>query len=484
MKAYKTVAFIFCIMAALALLAHFYPRDGVQVGNVLAEFPSVQDVIGEEVETDTLVEEVEAQADTLTPEELVDLRMAELKAAKDSQFVSFCSKSPTRFYMPDDDLTYLDPVFEALEAAREKPVRIMHYGDSQLEGDRITGVLREKFQDLFGGNGPGLLPAVQTLGSATGRVTTSPELDHYMYFGSADFHADHKRYGPLAQVATVDSMATFTIQATGGSVYPHCRSFRKVSIAMMGEGEFTVSYDTLEQEMTCPLSGSESLRIFSAVLPRSVGKATITARGRMEVFGVMAEGTTGVSVDNIAMRGASGTLFSSIDSRSLAPFFHQQNVVLILLQYGGNSVPYLKGRDNCSAYKKQLESQIALFKRMAPNARIVFVGPSDMGTDIEGEMKTYPQLPMVVDSLRQAALDSGVAFWDMYHAMGGYGSMVRWVESDPPLAGEDYIHFTPLGAKHVSKMLYGAFELYYNYYRFRYGLDAEETPDSTTVDNS
>ena len=30
-------------------------------------------------------------------------------------------------------------------------VRIMHYGDSQIEGDRISGRLRERLQKEFGG---------------------------------------------------------------------------------------------------------------------------------------------------------------------------------------------------------------------------------------------------------------------------------------------------------------------------------------------
>ena len=33
----------------------------------------------------------------------------------------------------------------------------LHMGDSQVEGDRITSSLRERFQDRFGGSGPGLI---------------------------------------------------------------------------------------------------------------------------------------------------------------------------------------------------------------------------------------------------------------------------------------------------------------------------------------
>ncbi len=480
MKAYKTVFFILCVFGGLTILSSFFPTEGIQVGGALLEFPSLNAVLAikdEPLEEDLLVEEP-----TLTPEQLIEKRMEQLRAARDSEFLSFCQLSPTRFFFPNEDSTFLDPVFEALQNAKSKPVRIMHYGDSQLEGDRITGVLRQELQETFGGCGMGLLPAVQTIGSATSRVETSPLLPHYMYFGSPDFRAEHKRYGPLAQVAEVDGEAVFTITAIGGSTYSHAAVFRRVVVALMGSATCTVSTGETEQEMTCSTDETvETLRLFSANLPRSTSKAIVRVNGNAEVFGISAEGSSGVVMDNIAMRGASGTLFTSIDSRTLRPFFQQQNVCLILLQYGGNSVPYLKGGKSISEYKQNLERQIALFKRMAPKSRIIFVGPADMAANEDGVMKTYPYLPMVVDSLRQAALDSGAAFWDMYRAMGGRGSMTKWVNANPPLAGEDYIHFTPRGARKISEMFYAAFDLYYKYYRFRHGQDPVELPDSVTL---
>ncbi len=40
-------------------------------------------------------------------------------------------------------------------------IRVLHYGDSQLEGDRMTSFIRTNLQQQFGGSGPGLLPAKQ-----------------------------------------------------------------------------------------------------------------------------------------------------------------------------------------------------------------------------------------------------------------------------------------------------------------------------------
>lgn len=483
MKSYKTLFFILCLVVGLALMAAFFPREGVYINNVLFRFPALSEVIGHEPE---VVVEEEAVVDTLSPEELMEQQLAALHAARDSEFVAYIGKSPTRFYMPDDDVAYLDPFFQAMDGASKHPTRVMHYGDSQIEGDRMTSVLREYFQDTFGGSGPGLTPAVQTLSSATVTVITKPELSHYVFFGSSSFHADHNRYGPLAQVAQVTDSATFEVTCHGGKSYPHCRSFRRMSVLLSGSGSLVVPLsETDTMELTSSLDSTyHGLRICSAMLPSAVSHATIKACGSMEVYGLMLDGAGGVSVDNIAMRGVSGTLFTAIEHESLAPFFRQQDVSLIILQYGGNSVPYLRDSRSISNYKRQLMAQISLFQRISPSSRILLIGPSDMATADGEEMKTYPRLPEIVDSLRAAAVESGAAFWNMYRAMGGRGSMVRWVEADPQLAGEDYIHFTPRGARKMSELLCQTFDFYYQYYRFRHGLDEETLPEDSVTNDS
>ncbi len=40
--------------------------------------------------------------------------------------------------------------------------------------------------------------------------------------------------------------------------------------------------------------------------------------------------------------------------------------------------------------------------------------------------------------------------------MGGRNSMVSWVQADPPLAAEDYTHFSPQGARKVGELFYDA----------------------------
>lgn len=98
-------------------------------------------------------------------------------------------------------------------------------------------------------------------------------------------------------------------------------------------------------------------------------------------------------------------------------------------------------------------------------------------------METYPIMPALNDSLRAAADEAGAAYWNMYEAMGGWGSIINWVKASPQLAGPDYIHFTPLGAKKIAQLLYDTLHLYYHFYLFRTGQEEVEltAKDSAAV---
>ena len=53
---------------------------------------------------------------------------------------------------------------------------------------------------------------------------------------------------------------------------------------------------------------------------------------------------------------------------------------------------------------------------------------------------------------RNVAKESGVAFWNTFEAMGGEGSMAKWMKSG--LGGGDLTHPTPQGAEALGDLLY------------------------------
>jgi hypothetical protein len=87
---------------------------------------------------------------------------------------------------------------------------------------------------------------------------------------------------------------------------------------------------------------------------------------------------------------------------------------------------------------------------------VIVIGPSDMSIKEGEDYVTRPFLEDVRDAMKTNALAQGAAFWDMYEAMGGRNSMVSWVQADPPLAADDYTHFSPIGARKVGELFYTA----------------------------
>ena len=106
-------------------------------------------------------------------------------------------------------------------------------------------------------------------------------------------------------------------------------------------------------------------------------------------------------------------------------------------------------------------------KALCPEARIIFIGPADMSVKENGVLQTHPQLPDLTAKLARTCDEHGVAFWDMYDVMGGWNSMLAWVNHQPALAGTDNVHFTTRGANRIASILWKAIKMNYDYMLLR-----------------
>lgn len=477
MKPRNTVLFILCVLAGLITLSITLPHEGIDLWGMHLRFPSIHDVVA-----DTEEEDFSEEVRQLTPEEIMENRLAALNAEKMDEFMDYCQTNPARLYLPQDSVNYLDAFFDKMEDAPNHHLRIMHYGDSQLECDRITSFLRQEFQDEFGGMGVGLIPALQSVPTYTISQSISPEwaVSQTMPYGPSDMRGSHKDYGIMTKCTHVNDSTTIQIRGVGGKDYSHSVSFSKVTIITRSEAMLYLYANNSSQPLTLQQSGG--LCFYTARLQGSASRATISCSGEADILGIQLDGNKGVNIDNIPMRGCSGNEILTINRGTLAPFFQRENVGLIILQFGGNTVPSMS-RNRLSGYKQQVQRLIHLCQELEPEAKILFIGPADMATSIDGRMQSYPIMQELVDTLRTGANEAGAAFWDMYSAMGGKGSIIKWVEARPQLAGGDYVHFTPLGAKKMAHMLYETLQFYYKFYRFRTGKDAITKEDVERQDS-
>lgn len=458
MKARQVLIFFVGVFALIGVLWLAVPADGVPLGPLNLRFASYQRTIRDareaKVDVDSVLNAVEArfrmEQDTL------------------EYYRKFFYENPDRIFIPGDDYHYFDGVFRAMEKADDHVVRVVHYGDSQIELDRISQDLRQQLQDRFGGSGTGYFPAVGNVPSASiSKVASGGFVQYTMYGDSTTMRAGHNRYGMLAQVVQLTGGGTVTLRGTKNkTARERCKTFQTVSV-LYGRGQgFDVKAvsDTIKP-VPVKKEGVGGATLITWDFGRPVAKAVLTFKGNAEIYGISADGAAGVEVDNIPLRGCSGTIFTRISKPLMTDCFALTDARLIILQFGGNMMPMVRNTKVIEQYQEQIAKQIQYFHEVAPQARILFIGPSDMGKSVNGRVVTWPHLPELVDSLKSTALSNDAAYWDLFRMMGGENSMVQWVRHSPAYAGPDYIHFTPAGAQKVGDALSRSLLTYYDYYR-------------------
>lgn len=488
MRAWKILVFILAIALALGFIWWLFPADGVKVtDDFTLRFPSyarsLADTVrteGKAVNVDTILKRVDkslAAAGTDTSRHTSRPDSARYNAAQ----------SEGRLILPGDGLTYFDPLFRNMEkaAARDTIVRIMYYGDSQIEMDRITSIFRQRLQERFGGSGPSMVPTIQSVATVSVRQGYAGSFTRYTVYGdSTTIRARHRRYGPMCQFAQLSGQATFTFRRTTHRyAQERAKSISRVSVLFgKASADFSASLrcDTLKAEVRTLDGACDSVGLFTWKLPHNVEKGNITLSGSAEIYAICLDGGPGIAVDNDALRGCAGYIFSGIDPEVMKDAFKLLNTRMIVLEFGGNAIGGIYSTKAVSDYTAKIMSQVAYFRRAVPGAKFLFVGPSDMSRSVNGAMVTWPRLEELNDSLRNVCLRNDVAYWDLFNMMGGRNSMPQWVRHNPPLAGPDYIHFTTEGANHVGEMLSKSFLLYYDMYRRRSsGLLPSMTPVPT-----
>lgn len=453
----KVLFFILSVFALTAILSFVIPEEGL---SITLKFPTPQELL------DAILPEKEPEEPRPDPAELLArAEAARRDSLENERLLAYLSEDPARIQFPDSDYALFDELFESLDRGLDASTRIIHYGDSQIEEDRMSATLRELLQERFGGGGPGLLPCIKNF-TVTTTTQTSGSASYYSayYFGGGSRADGH--YGPAGRAARLNSDCVFSVSPASGAG-PNCNCYNRLTVVTAPPSKAFRIRCGDSTFVAKPVDGGKQVCFYRFPLPDSSSRAKVSIGAGAEVYGISLDREGGVSVDNAAMRGCSGTIFTRIEAQSLEDYYADASVRLIIYQFGGNMMPACTGSKGISHYKELVVRELEYLSERAPGARILFIGPSDMSTNLRGTMDTYPHLPAMVDSLRCAAHECGAAYWDLYAAMGGKGSMTRWVKENPPLAGGDYIHFTRKGAETASRLLYNSLMVSYDYYQYR-----------------
>jgi len=469
-KPWHSLVFGTCLFGVMGALSLVFPKEGIVLpANLRLSFISPEQIAGQTSKKD--VSGILSAINNLDTTFAVGASVTPQLTSKDSTLKLITSLQYT-------NREVLRNFFDALAAVKSggPQVRVLHYGDSQIEGDRITDYLRLKLQGQFGGQGPGLLSLMPISPSITNKIVNGPGWDRYNVFTMKDSRVSHSNYGVLGgfnrysnyrKLYDTSSLLTSSVEITttkfGGS---NAMAYKKVKLFYGGaqaktwcefyDGPALIGADSLEA------GGHFRVREYAVGNGSNVHTFKFTGKDSPDFYAVSLESNTGVMVDNIPLRGSSGTFFHLINPAQLKTFYDYLNVKLIILQFGGNAMPAIKDAAGAANFGTYMRYQLSVIKKLAPSASIIFVGPSDMSVKQGSDYVTCPYLEETRDAIRKAALDFGCAFFDMYDCMGGRNSMPSWV--DQKLAAPDYTHFSPQGARKMATLLYTALINEYNAY--------------------
>ncbi len=375
----------------------------------------------------------------------------------------------------EDDNAPLMPFFRQLaqleKGKNEEIIRAVHLGDSQLEGDRITAYLRLKFQERFGGSGAGL----QGLNNkSNSKLSVLQQNDNqwlmFPLFGkspapSSGFYGllmNYYKFGEYSKRDSLGRISHFPTRAFAKFLrsesatksdqkvenikvlYRNPTANFKLNIIQNGKN---IATETIEK--------SEEMNVFSLDLEGKFENLVVNFEGSIspEITGIALDSKTGITFDNVPMRGSSGLGFSKINKAHLKNQLEKLNVKLLILQFGANLDFKQK---EYSWYEEAFFKELQVFKSLAPDVAILVIGTSDRSYNDGGSYVSYPAVAMIRDAQRNAAFRANCAFWDLYEVMGGKNSMPSWVYAKDPLAIKDFTHFTQKGANIVAEMLYEA----------------------------
>jgi lysophospholipase L1-like esterase len=487
MRPFQTLIFIFSIFLLLFLLAWIFPEKGIQIGkDIHLKFASLDDYF----EEDTIrYADISLILENATNQDLQEASDTFFIPAEDTVFnkesvdeidtvsvdAVVLRKSTYALKYSGREPSSLVPFFQKLAKlnSQKKLVRILHYGDSQIEADRMSSFIRHKLQTTFGGSGCGTVPAVPLYnGQLSVKQEFSENWDRYTGFANIDSTIGHERYGALMSFVRQNNADTskgsqnksWLTFKTSPISYKTSRKYSDVSLFVQGDFE-PVTIQVLNENalvdslVLTPSSGVKKLKWKFKETPVEL-KFVFSGYGFTNIYGISLDNSWGIALDNIPLRGSSGLVFSNTDTSFLSQMYKMMDVGLVILQFGGNVIPYMK--DNYDAYGRYLKRELSVLKRILPGIPVIVIGPSDMSIKEKDKFVTYPNLEGVRDAMKKATLESGFVFWDMYEAMGGKNSMPSWVMADPPLAVSDYVHFNAKGAQIIAEMFSNALLDEYN----------------------
>lgn len=373
---------------------------------------------------------------------------------------------------PDENViqnaAYLDDFFEKLiqlKSTGKGKINIVHIGDSHIQADYLTSVVRKDFQQEFGNAGRGLVVPL--------RVAGTNEPVNFRTSASSSTAWKSKRgiyvHQPLpigiggVTLSTVQPNARITL-CMNDPLYDY--SFNTVTLFYQKDAQsfdFSIQDSSgTEKAIMTAYTGEPFANYSRVLLPAPTNQITLqtlqptTGKKRATIFGVNLEnGKDGILYHSIGINGAkymhyNAALYFAKQTQALQPD-------LFIISLGTNEsldYPYLD-----KSLDLQINKLILSLSEYNPQAKFILVTPPD---SFRRKINHNPGIEAVREHIIRYAVENGFAFWDMYKVNGGKYSASEWKLQG--LLRPDGVHFSKEGYAYQGSLLYEAIMKSYKQY--------------------
>jgi len=166
--------------------------DGFAYGELSLKYPTLETFLSmrkdssltreDIIKVAQIVAPLDIEEEELPEEEIEDSDKELKKDIAITELPDFSKIDTTqleRIRYPQDNPNFVAELRTKLSSA---DCRIVHYGDSQIEGDRITGYLRNRLQKMYGGSGPGFIPVKPVYNQISAIVEPSDNWERFAFF--------------------------------------------------------------------------------------------------------------------------------------------------------------------------------------------------------------------------------------------------------------------------------------------------------------
>jgi lysophospholipase L1-like esterase len=390
-----------------------------------------------------------------------------LRAAAYTVVAGHMSSEPNRFESPEGLQPFFDRLSQSIHASAEigqsntnqsgadraatdQAIHILQFGDSHTASDDWVESMRSVFQSRYGDGGPGFTMAGHPFKGYRRfdiRGTSSPG---WVTEGTVG-HAGDGRNGLSGVSMTASRPGEILSLTTSGDV------LELFYLRQPGGGSFTLEEDGMQVE-TIDSNGDMTTGVYT--IHPTPGEHTYNVRtlsyAPVRLFGWVSENLKGVTWETLGINGEQASMLLNWDPVLWTQQIQLRNPALVVIAYGTNEA--LSASWTAEDYRASLLRLIAQFRQAAPNASLLLVGPPDCG-----RLHAFPHLGDVIAIQREVAQQTGVAFWDWRHHMGGPGATHMWVRAG--LSQADYTHLTGDGYKLLGQTLADEIDLQYRRYR-------------------